>query len=108
VVPLAPVLVAAEYVGDNWIDLAFDRAIDVSGVDGNNIAVYDGTGVGFWYVAAGTVDVLSPTSVRLGLIGQADWAGPDVHLDAAAGNGIVAVAGGAEWPGVSGVVLPFP
>src|SRR4051794_11852682 len=86
--PAVPVLVAVSFLADNWVDLTFDRAVDVSGVQGSAITIYDGAGIEFFYSASGDVTVLSPESVRLGLVGLGDYTGPS-YLTASSGNGIV-------------------
>ncbi|MGB7158953.1 MAG: hypothetical protein WBD40_12850 [Tepidisphaeraceae bacterium] len=115
-VPKAPpappgplVLVAAEYDNDGaWIDLAFDRAIEIDAMDVTLVVVDDDTYRGLTLAGFGTPVLVTPTTVRVVLdeVGGATQA--DVHLTAGAGNGIVAVDDGAAWAGAEDVELPFP
>ena len=103
-----PTLVSAAYDEGNSVTLTFDRAVDVAGVVGSAIRVNDGGGeVDATLNATGAVAVLSPTSVRLGLVHAGPPTGPGMTMTATAGNGIVAVNGGAPWAGVTELTLPF-
>jgi hypothetical protein len=90
------------------IRLAFDRAIDVSGLVGTQIVIADGSISGLRFDAQGDVTIINPSTVEIGLVDIEAWAGPDVRLTAGAGSGIVAVDDGGTWAGVTNLLLPFP
>ena len=107
--PAGPLtLVAATYEVALWVDLTFDRAVDVSGLVGSEIVIYDGELASLVYTGTGTVSQPSPETVRVGLVAGDDWSEPGILLDAGAGNGIVAADDGAAWAAVTDVSLPFP
>ena len=109
-VPLGPLtLVAATYdAGVPYIELTFDRAVDVSGLDGSQVTVNDGVEAGGFFAADGAVTVISPTTVRVELSELSSSSTPSTTLTATADNGIVAADDGAAWAGVSAVGMPFP
>jgi hypothetical protein len=108
VAPAAPlVLVSATYDRPASVDLTFDRAIDVSGIDPAALLVWDGE-FGFEYQGDGEVELLSPTTVRVLLNGIAEWTGEGVTMSVGADNGIVASDDGGMWAGVTDLALPFP
>jgi hypothetical protein len=90
------------------IRLAFDRAIDVSALAGNQIVVADGSIAGLRFDAQGEVMVIDPRMIEIDLTDVESYAGPDVRLTAGAGTGIVAVDDGGTWAGVTDLLLPFP
>jgi hypothetical protein len=90
-----------------FIELTFDRAINSSGLNGSQIRVDDQL-QGHWYLATGTVIVLSPTSLRIFLTLGGSTSGPADLLNVSAGNGIVAVNDGGAWAGVTNLAMPFP
>src|SRR3954453_8555095 len=92
-------LVAATYEVGNWVQLAFDRAIDPSGVDGSQIVVADATDSRKTWKATGTITIVNPTTVRFGLNNIGDAVGSTITLDASATNGIVAADDAVEWAG---------
>lgn len=106
---LKPVtLVAATYdAGVPYIQLTFDRAVDVSGLVGLAITVNDGVEAGGIFAATGAVTIVSPTTVRIELSELSASSTPSTTLTATADNGIVADGDGAAWAGVSNVALPF-
>jgi hypothetical protein len=104
--PVALVLLAAVYEGGGALELTFDRAIDVSGIVLGVILVDDGI-LQSQYVASAVIDQPSPASVMLELAGVQDYEGPDVRLNVAGGNGIVAVDDGGAWGGVTDLAIPF-
>ena len=107
--PAALVLVSATYdAGVPYIQLTFDRAVDVSGMDGSQVTVNDGIEAGGFFAADGAVTIVSPTTVRIELSELSSSSTPSTTLTATAGNGIVAADDGAAWAGVGGVGLPFP
>src|SRR5688500_16663840 len=104
---VAPVLVSASFDENAlMITLTFDRAVDVSGLVGAQVLVNDGNFSGMQHEATGAVTVLSPTSVRVGLMDVQEWLEPGVTLTATGATGIVASDGGAAWAGVSNLELP--
>jgi hypothetical protein len=108
VLPAAPlVLVSAAYDPGAAADLTFDRAIDVAALDPASFVVSDGD-YGFQYVGTGESGLLSPTTVRIVLVGIGEWSEPGITLSAGAANGIVAADDDAPWAGVTGLELPFP
>ena len=100
------VLQDAYYNNDGYLTLRFDRAIDVSGVDGSAIVVNDMT-AGSLFNGTGGVSGLDDVMVifTLVVIGSATEAG--IHLNASASSGIVAVDDGGTWAGVSELELPW-
>ena len=104
VVPPTLVAVAIDY--ENSVELTFDRAIDVAGVDPAELSVDDAS-VGWSYVGAAPVTLVNPTTVRVTLQEAGDSTGPDTRMTVTAGNGIVALGDGGTWTGVSDVVIPF-
>jgi hypothetical protein len=109
VLPLS--LVQATYLsggeGGPAIRLAFDRAIDVSGLVGTQIVIADGSINGLRYDAQGDLTVIDPQTIEIGLVDIESWAGPDVRLTASAASGIVAADDGGTWAGVTNLMLPF-
>ena len=100
------VLQDAYYNNDGYLTLRFDRAIDVSGVDGSAIVVNDMT-AGSLFNGTGGASGLGDVMVifTLVIIGSASEAG--IHLNASASSGIVAVDDGGTWAGVSELELPW-
>src|SRR4051812_11484176 len=95
---VGPVLVAASYEKDNFVQLSFDRAIDAGGVIGTQIFVADGIN-GKTYNATSAVTVIDPQTVRIGLIEIGATLGISVTLSASAENGIVASDDHEPWAG---------
>ena len=106
VVAVPPVLVAAACSEAPTLTLTFDRPIDVAGLVPGLFRVDNGV-LGFSYVGFLTPTRPDPRSVELQLTGVEEYPGTDVRLTADAGNGIVAVEGGAAWAGVADVSLPL-
>ena len=107
--PAAPrlALVSAACDESPSLTLVFDRPVDVSAINVSLFRVDDGP-LGFTYVGYETPVVVSPTTVRILLTGVGEYAGAGVTLTAPANTGLVAADGGAAWPGVTGLALPFP
>jgi hypothetical protein len=102
-------LVAAVYNSDSsFVDLTFDVAIDIDAMDCEKIFVDDGVTMGFVYQGISGPELINPTTVRVLLNGIEESTASDVKLTVQAGNEIVPVGGGAQWAGVTGLVLPFP
>ncbi len=104
-----PVLTAASFDvrNDATLTLAFDRPIDVSGVDGSAIVVEDGVTTMVRFAATGGIVASSASSVTFILIPTGPYGGNRTLLDASAANGIRAADGGPPWGGAAGVVLPY-
>ena len=106
--PVALTLVSAIYDAGAAVTLTFDRPIDIAALDGSAIVVEDGVHSEFRYNGTAGATLLSPVTVQIELAGVEEWTGPDIRLDAASANGIVAVDDGGAWGGVSELPLPFP
>jgi hypothetical protein len=104
--PAGLTLVSATYDPGAAVDLVFDRAVDIAGFDAGSVAVFDGDAE-FEYVGDGA-EVLSPTAVRVILVGFAEWTEPGVTMTVSEENGIAPEGGGASWVGVTDLALPFP
>ena len=106
--PQTLVLMSAYYDENEAIlTLAFDRAVDASGLAAAQITVTDGSFNSHTYAGSGPASVVSPTTIQVTLaITGAAAAGP-VTMDASALTGIVAVDDGGTWAGVSELGLPF-
>jgi hypothetical protein len=108
-VPAALTLTTAMFDNDTvTITLVFDRAIDIGGLVGGDIIVNDADITANLYEATGPAAMVSPTTVRIELIGVSPATGTGVRLSAGAANGIVAVDDGGTWAAVTDVELPFP
>jgi hypothetical protein len=107
--PVALTLVSASYDTDEFsVTLAFDRAVDATGLDASAITLQDGEFAVGSFVGSGPATVVNPTTIKVFL---EEIGGPtvnDVELSATALTGIVAVDDGGTWGGVTGLVLPFP
>jgi hypothetical protein len=90
------------------ITLSFDRAIDVAGIDGSQVGVNDPESNHHRYAATGTVELVSPASVQIGLSAVGSSTGTDLVLNASAITGIVATDDGGTWAGAMDLELPFP
>ena len=106
--PVALTLVSAIYDAGAAVTLTFDRAIDISALDGSVVIVEDGVHSEFRYAGTVGATLLTPATVQIELAGVEEWTGPDIRLDAGTGNGIVAVDDGGTWGGVVDLELPFP
>ena len=105
-VPLT--LVAAVYIFEyQFVELEFDRDIDIAGFDGSQVQVFDGYFAETNYTG-GVPTLVAPARVRIALVVAGEWVDPDVKLTASVANGIVAVDDGGTWAGVTDLVLPFP
>ena len=99
---------AAEYEEATWVQLTFDRAIDIGALVGSTIVVNDGAMSGARWEATGNATLMGPAIVRIEVADFASATGPATVLDAGAGNGIVAVDDGGAWAGVTELELPWP
>jgi hypothetical protein len=87
--------------------LAFDRAVDVSGLDPAAITVQDGIYAAGLFVGSGPASVINPATIQIFLEQIGSPTVSDVELTATASTGIVAVNDGGMWGGVTDLVLPF-
>ena len=108
--PAALVLVSAVYTsGDpSWVTLVFDRAIDLSGLNGAAIVVNDAVETFTRWDATGVVSLLNPVTVEFTLFPIFFGPSGPLRMDASAANGIVAAGDGGAWAGVTNLLLPFP
>jgi hypothetical protein len=88
--------------------LYFDREIDVSAIDGEQIIVNDGDLRLSRMNASGGVLSQGPMVVSLQLVEIEPFDAGGIRLTATASNGIVAVDDGGVWPGVESLNLPYP
>ena len=100
-------LVAAEFSSDPFVDLTFDRAIDIENINLGAFRVNE-QATGYYYLGQPDAMLISATTVRVPLVDVDYWEGTGLHLIAGAGNGIVAVDDGGTWSGTSDTDLPFP
>ncbi len=96
---------AAHDSGTNSVTLTFNQAVDLTGIQPNEIIVSDGN----QNLLLGGQGVLeeTPTSVRLELEFIDYTTEPNVMLNATNATGIRSQADESEWEGVSGVELPY-
>src|SRR4051812_912609 len=83
------------------LTLVFDRAVDISAMDGSVIVVHDSPYSGENWAALGAATLLDPVTAQIFLADQGDATGEELVLDAGVTNGIVAVDNGAVWAGVT-------
>ena len=102
-----PVLVSAAYASGQSVTLAFDRAVDVAGMDVERVGVDDGPGTEMLYVGSGPAVAIDARTVRVGLAGFDLSDSNAVTMTAHGDTGIVAADGGQAWAGVGTVVLPY-
>lgn len=108
---VALVLESAIFQGDDapqWVQLGFDRAISIAGLNGAQITVVDGALESVTYRATGSASLVNPTTVRINLVSIGPSEGPDVVMTATGATGIVAMDDAGTWAGVSDLVLPYP
>ena len=106
--PFGPlVLVAAAYEPGAYVELTFDRAIDIAALDAAAIVVSDGDVTGFVYAGTAESFLMGPTVLRVMLAGIEEGAAPGITMTVGAGNGIIASGDGAAWAGVTDLELPF-
>jgi hypothetical protein len=107
--PVAPLALVSATFDDvtTTVALAFDRAVDVSGIDAGQVSVNDAAATGFVWVGASVDAQPTPESVVLGMAAAGSAEGPTV-LNATSATGVVAVGDGGTWAGVTDLELPFP
>lgn len=116
VVAAPPVLVAAALeadpvTGDWLLRLAFDRAVDVSGLAPGQITMDDAAGSGWVFVGSGVYSRPDPRTLVLTLAQTDTPATGETRFTATPANGIVAAdeqGGGGAWAGVTDCLLPYP
>src|SRR5687768_15961124 len=86
--PPAPLtLVSAAYDSGSWVQLIFDRAIDIAAIDVSAIVVRDG-GAAIQFVGTTPATLVGPMNVEIPLTGFDDWLEPGVTMTVSAANGI--------------------
>ena len=106
--PQTLVLVSAYYdESEAVLTLAFDRAVDASGLVAGQIAVDDGSFNSHTYAGSGAAVVVSPTAIQISLAITGSAAAGPVTMDASALTGLTAVDDGGTWAGVTELGLPF-
>jgi hypothetical protein len=107
--PAALVLTQASYSpSPKVLWLYFDREIDVTAIDGEQIFVNDGDLRLVRMNASGGVLSQGPMVVSLQLVEIEPFEAGGIRLTATAGNGIVAVNDQGAWAGCEHLGLPFP
>lgn len=106
--PVEPlILTACDWEPGATITMTFDRAIDVSGMEGSQIQVVDGSGTGFLYAATGEAEMIDPTTIVIALnVVEASF-DPGPRLNASASNGIVASDDEGAWAGIENAPIPL-
>jgi hypothetical protein len=99
--------VGATYEQGAAVELTFDVSINVDAFDPVSLTLFDGP-AGFQYVGTDAFEMVSPTTLRVPIIGTEEWTGAGVTMSVTNASGIVAVTDGAEWAGASALNLPFP
>ena len=106
--PATLVLVSAYYdESEAILTLAFDRAVDASGLAAAQITVYDGSFNSHTYAGSGAATIVSPTTIQITLTITGPASVAPVTLTASAITGITAVDDGGTWAGVTELGLPF-
>jgi hypothetical protein len=88
--------------------LVFDRAVEISAIDGAVIIVEDAQINFFKYDGGGGAELTGPATVKVLLVPIDDAAGAGVRLSAPATTGIIAVDDGGTWAGAAELALPWP
>lgn len=102
-----PVLVAVAYFEGTWVRLTFDRAISISNLAAEYLFVDDNVEGLQRYQGADNGTLLDPQTVQIGLDNAGVTTGSGIRLSATVDIGIAAASDGAEWEGVTDVVIPF-
>ena len=106
--PAALTLVSAMYAEGQWVDLTFDRAVDIDAIVVTEIIVDDAATSGSQWRGTGTATLVDPVTVRVPVSEWSVAVGTGTDLIASAATGIVAVDDGGTWAGVTMLALPFP
>ncbi len=106
--PVTLDLVSASY-DDSALTLTmgFNQPIDISSLDGSQITVDDGEETRNLFAATGSVTMVDPATVSLGLDRITDTSDSGVTMNASDSTGIVASEGGGGWDGVTDLDLPY-
>jgi hypothetical protein len=90
-----------------WVELTFDRAIDITNIDVEQVEVDDPVS-GLLWTGTGEPLATGANSVRIELADTGASASGSVVLNASAETGIVAVDDGGTWAGATDLGLPYP
>jgi hypothetical protein len=93
--------------GDWLLRLAFDGAVDTSGLAPGQITMDDAAGSGWVFVGTGIDSRPDPRTLVLTLALTDDPATGETRFTATPANGLAAADGGA-WVGVVDCLLPYP
>src|SRR5262245_47690210 len=85
--PAALVLVAATFVDKHWLNLTFDRAIDIAGIEPAQFIVDDEIGSGERFAGFGTPTLTDPATVKVEMSRIGDPLGTGTLLFATASTG---------------------
>ena len=101
-VPVPLNLVSAAWDSENlYVDLVFERAINIDRVLVYQVQVDDGSITHLIYQGAGAVSRVDDVTVRLNLVQVGESTGSTVLLNAADDTNIIAQDDGTPWLGVS-------
>ena len=107
--PQGPVLLEATYDPEGLIvRIRFDRAIDMSGMDGSMFVINDPTVNHAAYVGTGGAELSAPDTLRIWLGDDGAATGTQQTLTVMSGNGIRAADDLTDWPGTPPTPLPYP
>lgn len=106
--PVALNLIAAVYQDSEWIQLSFDRPIDITSLSPGQITVNDVGPSGTLWEGVGPATLIDPVTVRITLGAFDPSSGTETTLSATTATGIVASGDGGAWSGASNLALPFP
>lgn len=104
-------LVAASYQGTDepfYVTLQFDRAIDITGIDGSQITLKDGEINGRVYQGTGSTSLTGPATVQVELVDVGPYETTETLLTATDSTGIIASDDGGGWGGCTNLEIPFP
>ena len=107
--PAALVMTSATYsYSPAFVEIVFDRAVNVSLFNPAAIAVSDFDYNNLSYLGSGSAVLVDSVTVKVELTSVGPATGIGIKLNASNESGIVAVDDGGTWAGVSDYVLPDP